>query len=203
MELQNIHAELLERIGFPTENIHKHWQKLEKAYSSRSRHYHNLTHLTEMMVCFENYKNQLQFPDAVLYALFYHDYIYNSTRKDNELKSAEYAAQLLPENAGVDKQTIFDMILATKQHVYQGVEDEKWLIDFDLKVLAKEPEAYTIYAKQNRKEFSIYPDFLYNPGRKKALEHFLEKEFIYQTEIFRTLFESKARANIQEEINQL
>jgi predicted metal-dependent HD superfamily phosphohydrolase len=203
MNLQNIYAELLERIGFPTESIHKHWQKLEKAYSNRSRHYHNLTHLTEMMVCFENDKNQLQFPDEVLYALFYHDYIYNSTRKDNELKSAEYSVQLLSEHALVNKQIIFDLILATKNHVATGVEDEKWLIDFDLKVLAKEAEAYTIYAKQIRKEFSIYPDFLYNPGRKKALQHFLEKKFIYQTEIFRTLFESKARANIQEEISHL
>jgi predicted metal-dependent HD superfamily phosphohydrolase len=84
-----------------------------------------------------------------------------------------------------------------------GVNDEKWLIDFDLKVLAKAPEAYAIYAKQIRKEFSIYPDFLYHPGRKKALEHFLEKEYIYQTESFQTDFETKARANIQAEIDHL
>jgi len=46
----------------------------------------------------------------------------------------------------------------------------------------------------------IYPDFLYNPGRKKALEHFLENEFIFQTNEFRRLFEENARANIQQEI---
>lgn len=203
MDLQNIYVELLERIGFSAEITRKHWQQLEKAYSSSSRHYHNLKHLEEMWVCFENYKNELQFPDEVLYALFYHDYIYNSTRKDNELRSAEYAVELLPENSSVNKQIIFDLILATKNHVAPGVNDEKWLIDFDLKVLAKAPKEYAIYAKQIRKEFSIYPDFLYNPGRKKALEHFLEKDFIYQTESFRTDFETKARANIQEEINQL
>jgi predicted metal-dependent HD superfamily phosphohydrolase len=203
MDLQNIYVELLERIGFSPENTGKHWQKLEKAYSSASRHYHNLKHLEEMLECFEMYKNQLEFPEEVLYALFYHDYIYNSARKDNERKSAEHAIALLPEQSSVNKQIIFDLILATKNHITTGVNDEKWLIDFDLKVLAKAPEAYAIYAKQIRKEFSIYPDFLYHPGRKKALEHFLEKEYIYQTESFQTDFETKARANIQAEIDHL
>ena len=203
MSLQEIYSELLQRIGFPTETLQKNWEDLETAYSSNSRHYHNLNHLAELMDCFETYNSNLQFPDEVLYALFYHDYIYSSTRNDNELKSAEYAIELLPENSTVNKQIIFDMILSTKDHVCIGVEDEKWLIDFDLKVLAKAPEDYKIYANQIRKEFSIYPDLLYNPGRKKALKHFLEKEFIYQTDIFRKDFELKARINIQEEIDHL
>ena len=56
---------------------------------------------------------------------------------------------------------------------------------------------------QIRKEYSIYPDFLYNPGRKKALEHFLEHKFIFQTEEFRTQYETKARENIKREIELL
>ena len=203
MELQKRFTELLGRIGFIEENIPNHWLNLEKAYSKKSRHYHNLTHLEEMIACYHTYKKQLQFPDEVLYAIFYHDIIYKSTQKDNELKSAELALELLPNNAKVNKQIIFDMILATKHHASKGVDDEKWLIDFDLRILAKDWEEYQIYFKQIRKEYSIYPDFLYNPGRKKALEHFLEKDFLFQTETFRELFEDKARANIQKEISQL
>lgn len=203
MTLQKIHAELLERIGFPVEKVNNHWENLEKAYSNSSRQYHNITHLAEMMDCFGTYKSNLKFPDEVLYALFYHDYIYSSTRKDNELKSAEFAVELLLENTSVNKQIIFDLNLVTKDHVFKSIEDEKWLIDFDLKILAKAPADYKIYAKQIRKEFSIYPDLLYNPGGKKALKHFLEKDFIFQTDIFRNAFESKARSNIQDEINRL
>ncbi|MFC4740097.1 hypothetical protein ACFO3U_08825 [Flavobacterium ponti] len=44
---------------------------------------------------------------------------------------------------------------------------------------------------------------LYNPGRKKALEHFLANEFIYQTEAFRKQYETQARTNIQKEIKIL
>ncbi|WP_026705077.1 HD domain-containing protein [Flavobacterium soli] len=203
MQLQKIFIELLKHIGFTEDSIQNHWQTLEKAYSKKSRHYHNLTHLEEMIACFDTYKNQLQFPDEVLYSIFYHDIIYKSTRKDNELKSAELAVALLPDNTAINSRIVFDMILATKDHSSKGVEDEKWLIDFDLRILAKDWEDYKIYFNQIRKEYSIYPDFLYNPGRKKALEHFLEKDFIYQTETFRELFEAKARQNIQKEIAQL
>lgn len=202
MSIQQTFTGLLERIGFPEDTIHDHWLELEKAYSQKPRHYHNLTHLEEMFACFNTYKAELQFPDEVLYALFYHDIIYKSTRKDNELKSAERAVALLPEDPKTNKQRIFDMIVATKDHV-AATEDEKWLIDFDLRILAKEWEDYKVYCLQIRKEYSIYPDFLYNPGRKKALQHFLEKEFLYQTQTFRTLYEAKARENIQKEISTL
>ena len=203
MELQKTFTELLRRIGFHKDDIPNYWQDLEKAYSNKSRYYHNLTHLEEMIACFDAYKDQLQFPDEVLYSIFYHDIVYKSSRKDNELKSAELALELLPDNTSIDRRLVFDMILATKDHVSKNVEDEKWLIDFDLRILAKDWEDYQVYYRQIRKEYSLYPDFLYNPGRKKALEHFLEKEYVYQTGICRELFEDKARANIQREISLL
>jgi predicted metal-dependent HD superfamily phosphohydrolase len=203
MELQETFTGLLRRIGFADDSIPGHWLDLKKAYSKKSRYYHNLTHLEEMIGCFEAYRGELQFPDEVLYALFYHDIVYKSTRKDNELKSAELAARLLPDDATISRQVVFDMILATKDHVCKGVQDEKWLIDFDLRILAKDWEGYEAYYKQIRKEYSLYPDFLYNPGRKKALEHFLNKECIYQTETFRGLYEGKARENIGREIREL
>jgi len=203
MELHETFTGLLTRIGFTGEDIPAHWLALEKAYSNKSRHYHNLTHLQEMIVCFEAYKSELQVPDEVLYAIFYHDIVYKSTRKDNELKSAELATGLLPDDATINRQVVFDIILATKDHASKGAGDGKWLIDFDLRVLAKDWEGYETYCRQIRKEYSLYPDFLYHPGRKKALEHFLNKEWIYQTGTFRRLFEARARENIGREIREL
>jgi len=203
MELQQRYTELLLKSGFPAEDIQKHWTDLEKSYSQKSRHYHNLSHLKEMIECFNTYNSKLHYPNEVLFAIFYHDYIYNSTKKDNELKSAEFAVKILKNNQNLDKKRIFDMILATKDHQCNDNQDEKWLIDFDLKILAKDWDDYKIYFQQIRKEYSIYPDFLYNPGRKKALEHFLEHDFIFQTEEFRSQYETKARTNIQKEIELL
>lgn len=203
MELKQLFAELLANIGFTTDEIFTRWNELEKAYLHKSRYYHNLNHLKEMITCFEEYQSELQFPDEVLYAIFYHDYIYNSTRKDNEENSAAFAVKILPKNTIINKERVSTMILATKNHQCGANPDEKWLIDFDLRILAKDWNDYVIYFQQIRKEYSIYPDLLYKPGRKKALQHFLEHEHIYQTETFRSLYEQKARHNILQEINSL
>lgn len=203
MSLKNIFIKNLTEIGFDASKIEGLWADLEKAYSGKSRYYHNLTHLEEMIAQYEMYHSHLTFPVEVLYAIFYHDYIYKATSKENELKSAEYAISILPANAKINTALVFDMIVATKMHQHNEIEDSNWLIDFDLKILAKEWNDYEVYFKQIRKEYKIYPDLLYNPGRKKALQHFLENEFIFQTETFRTQFEKQARENILKEISLL
>jgi predicted metal-dependent HD superfamily phosphohydrolase len=203
MDLKEKYTELLANIGFDEKEIQHNWLELETAYSKKSRYYHNLTHISDMIDCYETYLEKLQFPNEILYAIFYHDYIYNSRKKDNELKSAEYALSILPENISFDKQLVFDAICATQQHQHNVIEDINWLIDFDLKILARDWDEYQIYFEQIRKEYRIYPDFLYKPGRAKALKHFLENESIFQTKEFRNLYEEKARMNIEKEISLL
>ncbi|CAM3435958.1 hypothetical protein [Flavobacterium chungbukense] len=203
MNLEKIYSDLLSNIGFSADEIQKNWKNLEKEYSKKSRHYHNLTHLKEMIASFEVYRDEIQNPDEILFSIFYHDFVYSASKKDNELKSAEYALSVLPENSNLNKQLIFDAICATQQHQHNSIEDINWLIDFDLKILAKDWDDYKIYFEQIRKEYRIYPDFLYKPGRAKALKHFLENEFIFQTEEFRNLYEDKARQNIEKEISIL
>lgn len=203
MNLQQLFETLLLKIGFDQSKIVSLWHDLEKVYSAKSRHYHNLTHLDEMITLYEIHNSQLQFRDEVLYSIFYHDYVYKVTRKDNELKSAEHALLILPLNATLNKQLVFDMICATQLHQHNENEDTNWLIDFDLKILSKDWDDYKIYCNQIRKEYKIYPNILYKPGRKKALQHFLENPFIYQTEVFKTKYEVKARENIRKEISTL
>lgn len=203
MNLKEFYSDLLSNIGFSANEIQQNWLDLEKAYSKKSRHYHNLTHLKEMIESFEIYKDKLQNPVEILFSIFYHDFVYSASKKDNELKSAEYALSVLPENINLNKQLVFDAICATQQHQPNATEDINWLIDFDLKILAKDWEDYKIYFEQIRKEYRIYPDFLYKPGRAKALKHFLENDFIFQTNEFRNLYEEKARINIEKEISLL
>jgi predicted metal-dependent HD superfamily phosphohydrolase len=203
MDLKEKYTKLLINTGFEEKEIQQNWLNLESAYSKKSRHYHNLTHINDMISCYESYLSDLEFPNEVLYAIFYHDYIYNSRKKDNELKSAEYAVKILPKDSTLNSKTIYDMICATKDHKFDGIEDVKWLIDFDLKILSRDWEEYKIYFEQIRKEYSIYPDFLYIPGRIKALNHFLENDSIFLTEEFRNLYEAKARKNIRMEIDFL
>jgi len=203
MDLYKIYSDLLLNIGFEDNEIQKNWASLENTYCKKSRHYHNLNHLKEMIELFDDYQSHLKNYNEILFSIFYHDYIYKASKKDNELKSAEFALSILNENHTLNKQLVFDAICATQLHAHNANEDINWLIDFDLKILAKDWDDYKIYFEQIRKEYRIYPDFLYKPGRAKALKHFLENEFIFQTDEFRNLYEEKARQNIETEISYL
>jgi predicted metal-dependent HD superfamily phosphohydrolase len=42
----------------------------------------------------------------------------------------------------------------------------------------------------------MYPDFLYKPGRRKVLTHFLEMERIFKSDHFYQKYEEQARKNL-------
>lgn len=64
-------------------------------------------------------------------------------------------------------------------------------------------EVYEAYAAAVRKEYSIYPDLVYRPGRKKVLEAFLGMERIYKTDYFFRRLEATAKENMKKEIMAL
>ena len=78
--------------------------------------------------------------------------------------------------------------------------DTNFLLDADLAILGQDRKIYENYIQHIRKEYSIYPDFMYKPGRKKVLIHFLEFEEIFKTDYFKVKYEEKARENIQKEL---
>lgn len=123
----------------------------------------------------------------------------------NEEKSSEFAKFRL-EKLGVNKidiEEFSEQILATKSHQKSGNNDTNYLLDVDLSILGKDIESYVKYTQQIRKEYSIYPDFLYKPGRRKVLQHFLVLESIFKTEYFKGKYEVQARENIKFELNGL
>ncbi|WP_318849275.1 hypothetical protein [Chryseobacterium sp. JV558] len=181
------------------------WKEIETKYSEKGRHYHNLLHLENMFSELEAVKSNISDFTAISFSVFYHDVIYDATSKINEEKSAAKAEKRLAE-LHLDKNTISiisEQILATKSHQKSGHEDTNYLLDADLSVLGKDFKTYLEYTQNIRKEYSIYPDFLYKPGRKKVLKHFLELESIFKTEYFKKKYEVQAKENIAAELRLL
>lgn len=181
------------------------WTDLEKHYTRRDRHYHNLSHLEYMYRQLEKVPDIINDWDTLLFSLFYHDIIYKATAKDNEEKSAKAAVKALKMLVYPEEKTAKceAQILATKTHASSPDNDTNLLTDADLSILGSTWESYQNYAKQVRKEYAIYPDFLYNPGRRKALQHFLDMDHIFKTSFFREWFEENARKNLMQELAQL
>ncbi|GAB3200112.1 putative metal-dependent HD superfamily phosphohydrolase [Pontibacter aydingkolensis] len=181
------------------------WEELEKAYTSKSRHYHNLDHLAYMLELAEKYKHDAIKYESLQFAIFYHDIFYSPTRSDNEEKSAELAAKKLAKiglNTN-DIASIKEMIVATKAHQEHPDVTTNFLLDLDLAILGAGWQKYNVYRQAVRKEYSIYPDLVYKPGRRKVLQHFLSQQHIYKTPFFRERLELQARENLRMELDML
>lgn len=150
-------------------------------------------------------KHEIQNWDCILFTLFYHDIVYNSLKSDNEEKSAETAEKQM-KKLSVAYDTIElckKQILATKSHDISTNSDTNYFTDADLSVLGQSWETYLSYCKNVRKEYSIYPDFVYNAGRKKVLNHFLAMNRIFKTTFFYEKFELQAKQNLLKEFELL
>jgi predicted metal-dependent HD superfamily phosphohydrolase len=181
------------------------WIEIEKNYSGKKRHYHTLQHLNDLLSQLTEIKGEIQNWNSILFTLYYHDLVYNSLRSDNEEKSAELAEKRMKEiSVANDKiELCKKQILATKSHIRSTDSDTNYFTDADLSVLGQTWETYSLYYKNVRKEYSIYPDLIYNPGRKKVLNHFLTMDRIFKTDYFYKKFERQAKQNLEKEIELL
>lgn len=195
--------QLCESLQLGTEYCDSYWQEIRDHYEGEGRHYHNLRHIEELLSWMVLYEDRIEDKEVFQLSIWYHDIIYVAGRKDNERESAELARLRLPDfKLSTDRmEQCYLQILATQSHQHTSKDpDLPYLLDFDLAILAKPWEDYQVYAQQIRKEFQAFPDHLYQAGRKKALQSFLARPFIYQTPAFRDQLEHQARQNIQAEI---
>ncbi len=181
------------------------WQKIEKNYTNKNRKYHNLQHLMAMFKASDQVKGGIENLPLLTFSIFFHDIIYNALKKDNELKSADLAVEFLRKInfSAEDCSIAHAQIMLTKHHdgvIAEQLQDGQFMVDFDLEVLSRSWPAYQQYMADVRYEYRIYPNFLYNKGRAKVLQQFLERPFIYQTSTYREINEANARSNIQKEI---
>ena len=203
--LRDTFIALTERYDADTVLAAELWQEIETAYTHRKRHYHTLDHLDNLMQQLTAVKEQIGEWDTLLFSIYYHDVVYNVLKHDNEEESAVLAEQRMRQLDVPEAQVTRckEQILATKSHVAGANNDTNLFTDADLSVLGHEWERYAEYCYNVRREYSIYPDIMYKPGRKKVLKHFLGMERIYKTPHFYDLYEARARENMARELEGL
>lgn len=203
--LRSVFEILLGQYADNQDLISAYWCEIARAYAEPQRYYHTLTHLQEVYVQLYAVKEHIEDASAVLFALFYHDVVYNPARQDNEAKSADMAVHRLT-NLGVPQSTIERChvhIMATRQHTIAANMDTNLFTDADLAILGQSPSHYAQYSLQIQQEYSIYPIAQYRVGRKKVLSHFLTMEAIFKTPYFAATYQQQALQNIRLELEQL
>lgn len=197
--------DLLKPFSDQESTVYSLWEEIENSYTHRQRYYHNLKHLETMLELLIPLKSLIHDWESVLFALYYHDIIYNPLKRNNEKRSAELAVKRLLSFAIPSKiiGDCKDHIMATQHHLLSLNNDTNIFIDADMAILGQSWEKYIGYSQSVRKEYAVYPDLIYNAGRKAVLKSFLDKGKIFKTELFQSRFEEQARANILKELDLL
>jgi len=185
-------------------------ENLKARHGEPQRHYHTWDHIEALKRHFDNLKANWHRPEPVLWALYWHDAIYDPTRGDNE----ELSAQLLEDEASGhlganDLAFAVKIIRATAKHeVPDGLSEEDradlaLFLDIDLSILGAPEAVFDQYEANVRKEYAFVPDEAFRAGRARILKGFAERAGIYFTEEGRARWDAQARHNLARSLSTM
>lgn len=179
------------------------YRRVRRGWRGMGRHYHTLRHLDACLREFDAARELALRPAEVELALWFHDVVYRSWRRDNEQQSAAMAGELLRAAPIEAVQRIQQMILDTRHQDEELAGDTALVVDVDLSILGQPPETYELFARAIRREYWWVPRARYRAGRTALLQGFLARSSIYQHDAFHRRYEAQARTNIAAELARL
>jgi predicted metal-dependent HD superfamily phosphohydrolase len=181
------------------------WFALDALYRHPPRAYHNLAHVGACLALLDELRPPMETPDAVEFALFLHDSVYEPGSADNEKRSAQVAEAFMSwlrvPAAGIE--TVTRLIRVTDHRTATHGPDDNLVVDVDMAILGSPAHEYDAYAAAVRAEFAHVPLPQFNAGRAGFLQAVRDRPAIFRTERFRRRFEGPARANIDREFARL
>ena len=185
-------------------------ETLRQRYAEPQRHYHTWDHIDALLGHYRNWVRYMNRPGPVLWALYWHDAVYDPQAKDNEEKSAhlleqEAAGHLSPHDIGFAAA----IIRATATHTVpdglpvHDAEDLALFLDMDLSILGAPENVYDRYEKDIRAEYAFVPEEAYRAGRGAILNRFLSRPRLYFTDIAHAKWDAAARSNLARAVRVL
>jgi len=177
------------------------------SYAEPHRRYHTEQHLDD---CLRQVDGLLELAERdrrrLRWAILWHDAVYESGARDNELRSAALAKNELTA-CGVEPADVAEvarLILLTESH---RTADDDYLgalmISIDLSILGSDPHRYREYVEATRAEYAHVPDELWRAGRGAVLRRMLHADTLYPDARFREALEAQARLNMSAELKTL
>lgn len=176
-------------------------QDLLDRYAEAHRRYHDRRHLAEVLAALRSLSPG-PVPAPVVCAAYVHDAVHDG-RPDDEQRSAELAARLLPP-LGVSAREVDEvvrLVLLTVTHEVDPADRTGALLcDADLAVLGAAPERYRSYARDVRAEYASVDDAAFRRGRREVLERLVARPRLYATDEGHRRWDAAARRNVHDEI---
>lgn len=181
--------------------------ELEQAYAEPGRRYHTRRHIEQCLALLDRVPDLTDSERQVLvWAIWWHDAIYDARASDNEARSADLARAALRDLGASlhGRDEVARLIRLTAGHTVEaGDRLGEILVSIDLAILGAPPADYDAYAKAVRDEYAHVPEDAWRVGRAKVLQHFLDAPVIFPDAGFSAELEAPARANLQRELASL
>ena len=173
------------------------YRQLIDAYSEPQRRYHTLLHLERCLLLLDKIRPELQIPEALELAIWFHDVVYQPGAVDNEQRSAD---QFMATTNGVFdvtvRNTVYRHIMATR---HDGSEvdntDTKFLLDIDLASFGS-PWAEFISDSDNlRLELKDLSDEEFYQKQAAFQDKLFAQPRFFKSDYFYDKYETQARQN--------
>lgn len=172
------------------------------------RRYHDEQHLEDVLLALNHLgiRGERIHPETLL-AAWFHDAIYTGRGSNDELDSARLATSSLAKvSVSADlAELVGGYIIATDPaRVFEDPPPPlAHLLDADLAIFASSPSRYAEYTSAVRTEYAHVSDQDFAAGRQRILLNYLQQPSIYRSAAARTLWETRARTNLEQEVASL
>jgi predicted metal-dependent HD superfamily phosphohydrolase len=167
--------------------------ELTALYCQPDRHYHDIHHVADLLI----WGRAFPLDEIQTWAVWFHDAIYDASRRDNEERSAQLAEARLPA-LGYDEGFVGEVaqiIRDTASHI-PTLPRAHAVLDVDLAPLAISKPEFVANRDEIRKEFAFASDEDFAEGTKLFAQRLLEREHIFHTAWGRER-EPQARENLR------
>jgi len=177
------------------------WDALVSAYSSPNRHYHTLEgHIAKGLISLEEirlHRASHNF-NALQFAWFFHDSVFDPSAKDNEIQSADFAESIAKKMCVSDEfiQVVRDLIIVTHRPIIPQDLDECLIIDIDMENLGWNFDDFSEQTNLIRQELPDVSDSDFSKTTTDLFNSILKKDSVFLTPFFKEKYELSARKNL-------
>jgi predicted metal-dependent HD superfamily phosphohydrolase len=174
------------------------YQRLLAGYQQRNRHYHSLRHIEHCLAMFDQCKSQLQEPDAVELAIWFHDVILESGRRDNEARSAQLYLELSAGAQREELRRLVERLIMATLHDGTSLDDADsfYMVDIDLSSFGLPWEEFLRDSLDLRAENPHLCDADYHLNQTGFQRGLLARPRFFLSDFFFERLEKQARDNL-------
>jgi len=173
------------------------YEELIRLYNEPHRHYHAARHIEHCLREFDLAREQMETPDAVELALWFHDAIYDPKARDNEQQSADLFIARMGERVDARlAQEVVELILLTRHQEAPQTQDGQFTVDIDLSGFGQPWQDCLQDTKAIRAESPDIPEADFLNRQTLFLQSLLDRPHLYASDFFRQRYEACAQANI-------